>query len=292
MNKMMKYWGVAHFDAADDKAAADEASRIAAEKVAADAAAKAIADKEAADAEAARIAASKIPEAEAKLLKEVMAKKKLIEDLQEKLKGFDGVDPTEFKKLTEQKKEAEKAKKDAEKKAAEAAGDIDRVKKIMVEEHERTLAEAVAAHDVTKQALAKKDAEINDLTVGQAFNVSPFVTTELVLTPTKARAVYGAYFESKDGKVVGYDKPAGAAERTELIDGKGKPLPFEAAIRKLVESDADRDHMLKSKIAAGAGSKPGASGAKVTVEGDGEPRGLARLSAALAKSGFGNASKK
>jgi hypothetical protein len=90
--------------------------------------------------------------------------------------------------------------------------------------------------------------------------------------------VYGDHFESENGTVVAYDKPKGAEGRTKLIDGSGNPLGFEAAIKKLVDSDPERDNLVKSKVAPGAGSKT--TDGKPTTQKT-ELKGLARIQAAL-----------
>ncbi len=228
---------------------------------------------------------SKLSEQEAKLLKESMKRKEQIEKLETELKRFDGINPEEIKKLLDEKKSAEKAKKDAEKKAAEAAGDIERVKAMMAEEHKKELDTVASQLEEARKEMGRREAQINDLTIGQAFSNSNFVSDELVLTPSKTRAVYGAHFGYEDGKVVAYDKPAGSSERTKIVDARGEPLSFEAALRKLVEGDPDRDHILKSKLGAGAGAKPGSSKTKSSEE-TSELYGSARISAILSKGGM------
>lgn len=198
---------------------------------------------------------SKLSDAEAALVKEVMQKKERLKqtedqlaDAQRKLKDFDGIDPAEVRKLLQ-------AQKDAERAAAEAKGDFERVKQMMIEEHKKetgALAERAAS---LENELASARAVINDLTIGSAFNQSSFVSTDLVLTPAKARQVYGAHFEIEEGSIVAYDKPKGETNRTKLVNSKGDALGFEDAIKKLVDSDPDRDRLLRSNVKAGAQSK-------------------------------------
>lgn len=233
-----------------------------------DAAAKLIADALAADdkkkvdekAEAdAAVAKKKIDEnvtdREADLLKDVMKKKeaqKKAEDAlkvsNDRLKEFEGLDAAEIKKLL-------KDKLDAEKKSLEAAGDFDRLKAMMKEEHDKSMKKVADEKAVTETALEVAQRQINDLTVGAAFATSGFVGDEMTLTPTKARIVFGGHFELEDGTVVGYDKPKGATSRTKLVDASGEPLKFEAAIKKLVEADADSDSIIRSKLKSGTNSK-------------------------------------
>lgn len=266
----------------------DAAAKAAAEKAAAE---KAAAEKAAAE-KAAAGEGEKPSDAEAKLLKEVMKKKEQVEALEAKLKSFDGINPEEIKSLLAEKKEAEKAKKEAEKKAVEAAGDIERLKTMMAEEHKKELETVQSQLADLQKLVAQKDSAINDLTIGQSFANSKFISDELVLTPTKAKQVYGGHFGYEDGKIVAYDKPSGVAERTKIVDARGEPLGFEAALKKLIEADPDRDYVLKSKMATGANSKTSSSQSKGEDVSDGELRGAARISAILSKGGsFASARK-
>lgn len=238
----------------------DAAAKAAAEKAAADAAAaeKAAADKTAADDAAAAEEAKKksgLSDKEAELLKENMAKKEKLKEAESKLAAlqaeiakFKDIDPEKAKQLLAKEAEAEKA-------ALEAKGEFDRLKKMMADEHAKeklSLEEAVKAKDAD---LAAALAQINELTIGQAFSNSEFVKSELVMPSSKARAVYGAHFEIEAGRIVAFDKPKGSEGRTKLVDGSGEAMSFEAAMRKIIETDSDRDALLKSKIKEGAGSQ-------------------------------------
>lgn len=281
------------FDAADDAAAAAAATAAAAaaaaaataaaDKAAADAAAKVIADKAAADAAAAAlaadVAAGKITAREAELTAanaaraaELKVASDALAAAQARLAEFDGLSATEAKAAATAKKAAEVA-------ALEAAGDYKRLRTMMAEAHAAELAAEKAAHKTKDTALEAAQRTINDLTIGTSFTGSPFVTTELALPPAKARQIYGAHFGVEDGKVVGYDKPAGATARTKLVDAAGQPLPFDAAMKKLVEADPDRDSLLVSKLLPGAKSKT--VDAKIKAEGIAPGTGLNRIEAAL-----------
>lgn len=216
---------------------------------------------------------------EAELLREVMDKKdklkqsqKELDAIKQQLKNFEGINPDEIKEMLKQRADAEKA-------AAEAKGDFDRVKAMMAEEHAKELEKVRSEKDQTANSLAEALARINDLTIGDAFLRSSFIKDELILTPTKARTVYGSHFDMEDGKIVAYDKPKGAASRTMLVDSSGDPLDFESAVKKLVESDPDRDAMLRSKLKEGAGSKPAVD--KATPKKESAVQGVSRIAAAL-----------
>ena len=194
-------------------------------------------------------------DAEAKLLKEVMQKKDALQkatteltDLKTKLASFDGIDPVAVKALLAEQKKAEETQ-------LEAKGEWERLKARMAEEHGKEVVSVKEQAEALRAQLAQQAAVIDKLSVGAQFSQSTFITEELTLTPSKARVVYGDYFDvAEDGSVVGFDKPRGSASRTALINGAGVNMPFDEALRKIVEADPEKDHVLKSKVRPGAGS--------------------------------------
>ena len=230
-----------------------DAAAIAA-KAAAD---KLIADKAAAD-EAARIAAEggkKPSDEEARLLKENMKKKEALDkagkDLlaaQEALKKFEGIDPEAVRKLLGEQKTAEEA-------ALAAKGDWERLRTRMAEEHGKETTAKDATIAALQAELGKTKSAVNELSIGTKFSQSKFISEELTLTPSKARVIYGDHFDLEDGVVTGYDKPRGAANRTALVDQYGTAVAFEDALKKIVEADPEKDHLMKSKVKTGAGSE-------------------------------------
>lgn len=225
----------------------DDAAKKAAEEAAA--AAKA-AEEEAARKKAAEGKTGPSDE-EARLLKENMAKKEQLRKAQEEIaalkKSVEGLDLEEVRKLVADRKTAEE-------KALEAKGDYERLKQRMAEEHGKEVTSLKAQLEALQGEKSKLAGTINDLTVGTQFSQSQFISGELTLTPAKARVIYGDYFEVEDGKIVGYDKPRGSANRTALVDQYGSAIGFDAALRKIVEADPEKDHLLKSKVKPGAGS--------------------------------------
>ena len=232
------------------KAAAEAAASKATDEAAAAAAAEA-AKKAADDAAGGK---TKPSDEEARLLKENMKKKEALDKAnaelkktQDALKAFEGIDPEAVRKLLADQKSAEE-------KALEAKGDWDRLKGRMAEEHGKevkTLQDQIAA---LSAKLNNTEGTIKDLSIGTQFSQSKFISEELTLTPAKTRVIYGDYFDVEDGKVVGYDKPRGAANRTAIVDQYGNSVDFEGALRKIIEADPEKDHLLKSKMKQGAGS--------------------------------------
>jgi hypothetical protein len=196
----------------------------------------------------------KVSDAEAKLLKEVMKLKDAAKKANDKLQAYEGIDAEKARKLLADAQAAEVAAQEAERKRLEEAGNFDAVKKQMVEQHTAQLSEKDTALKQAQDDLAAAHGTIAELTVGAAFSNSKYLADEFASTPRKARQLYGSQFEYVDGKIVGYDKPAGEKDRAPLVDAKGEPLSFEAAIAKIVDSDPDKDTLKKSKMKPGAAS--------------------------------------
>ena len=223
-------------------------------------------------------------DAEAKLIKEVMEKKTKLKaaetqvgELQARLAQFDGIDPEAVRALLKQQKDAEIAQ-------LEAKGEWGRLKEQMVAQHTQEVGTVKEQLTASQAEVTRLQGVIAELTVGNAFASSQFIKEDLTLPTSKVRVFYGNHFEFKDGQVVAFDKPAGAAERTMLVDAKGEPLKFEDALKKIVDGDPDRDQILKSKMKAGAGSKT--TGKEPPAQKFEEPRGISRISQALDKGGL------
>lgn len=257
----------------------DDAAKAAAEAAAAKAAADAAAAAKAAEDAAAAGGGRKPSDEEARLLKENMKKKEALDKAnaelvkaRESLKAFEGIDAEAVRKLLADQRTAEE-------KALEAKGDWDRLKARMAEEHGK---EVVTLQDQIKQLseqLNNTQGTIKDLSIGTQFSQSKFIAEELTLTAAKARVIYGDFFDVEDGKVVGYDKPRGAASRTAIVDQYGNAVGFEDALKKIVDADPEKDHLLKSKMKAGAGSdskKPAGN-----TKADAPTDGISRIAAGL-----------
>ncbi len=231
-------------------------------------------------------AGSKPTDAEAKLLKEVMDKKTKLKDAQdqltklsEQLRKFDGMDADQIRAMLADVE-------DRKVKDLEAKGQWDALKKQLVDQHTKALQDRDALLKQSTESSSTLEGKIADLTVGNAFGQSKFIAENVALPASKARTLFGAHFEFDGEQVVAYDKPKGAATRAVLVDSKGDPLSFEAAIEKLIDADPDRDQLRKSKVKAGASSKtePKAAGAPAkNVELTGASRIAAALTAARKK---------
>jgi len=224
---------------------------------------------------------AKPSDAEAKLLKEVMDKKKALEtanlqlaEVTKRLKDFDGIDVTQVRQLLKDKEEQERVQ-------AEARGDYEKLKKQMADSHAAEKTTLQGAIDAATAANAGLQKQIADLTVGGAFAASSFIAEDLTLPVSKARALYGSHFEFKDGVVVAYDKPATSADRAPLVDAAGNPLSFDAAFRKIVDADPDKDQLYRSKLKPGAGSSTQKKTPQPNADRDETLTGSARIAQGL-----------
>lgn len=227
--------------------------------------------------------AKKPTDEEAKLLKEVMKQKTVMKELKEKLSAKDAfVSQIEELGGLDAIKELVTQKKTAEQKKMEEKGEWDRLKAQMAEEHNKNLKQLREQAEAVSAENQKLKDEISNLTVGNSFMSSKFIKDEMVIPPTKAKVLYGQHFEFVEGRAVAFDKPAGAGERTMLVDSQGEPLAFEDAIKRLVEADPDRDALIRSKAKPGAGSvaKPKQEAPADRLD---RPQGVDRIAYALSK---------
>lgn len=192
-------------------------------------------------------------DAEAKLLKEVMQRKaseKAVKEELEKLKAQVGdVDLEKAKELLEKSKQAEESE-------LEAKGEYERLKQRMAEAHQSTVKTLNDEIAELKQQNQNQLSTINKLTVGAKFAQSKYIADELILPSNKAQALYADHFDiDENGNIAPFDKPKGAQGRTPLVDEYGASLNFDQAMRKIIESDPEKDHLIKSNAKFGAGSE-------------------------------------
>jgi hypothetical protein len=201
-------------------------------------------------------AANKPTEAEAKLLKEVMNKKNRIKALEDELNGmksnlerFSGIDPDQVAALLKEKEDAERLK-------LESKGEWEKLKERMAAEHAKEKQQILDELKAERERMSSVNQTIERLTIGHNFDNATYIIKETVLTPRKARQIYGAHFDvDANGEVIGHDKPRGEPGRSQLIGGDGNPLSFNDALKRLVDADPDRDEILRSKRKNGAGSE-------------------------------------
>lgn len=223
---------------------------------------------------------SKINDEEAKLLKEIMGQKKRLaesdrqlQEAQDRLSLFDGIDPEKARNLIDQEQTAEQER-------LEAQGEFERVKQMMAEQHQKEIEGVKAENDRLKGEISARNDRIDALTIGDAFANSNFISEELIFSPSKSRQIWGDYVGLNDDKVVVYDKPASSASRTILVDASGEPVSFDEGLRRLVEADPEKNTILKTKMKPGSSSSSTtnpSSKAKPNDPGKGAARILASL---------------
>ncbi|END4706338.1 hypothetical protein ABL701_003086 [Escherichia coli] len=197
----------------------------------------------------------KTKKAGAELLKENMKRKEKEHTLADQLAQYGDIDPARARQLLEAEQAAENARREAEQAELERRGEFDAVKKQMIEAHQAELAQRDERYAALESENASLKSQLVEMTVGASFSNSLFLRDKVLMTPAKARVIYGSHFEvGEDGSVVGYDKPAGHKERAVLVDGEGKPLPFESAIERIVRADPEADALMRSEAKQGVGS--------------------------------------
>lgn len=192
----------------------------------------------------------------ATLLKESMKRKGNEQSLKEKLAKYGDIAPERALELVQAESAAQKAREDAERQELERRGEFDAVKKQMVEAHSKDLEGRDTRIAELEAVIAGMKGELVEKTIGTSFSDSNFLREKVLMTPAKARVIYGSHFEiGEDGRVVGFDKPAGAKDRTVMVDGQGSPLAFESAIERILRADPEADALLRSEAKQGAHSK-------------------------------------
>lgn len=222
---------------------------------------------------------------EARLLKDVMTKKRKLEEadnklkeLEGKLKEFEGIDAGKVRELLKQQQQAETDR-------LKAAGDYEKLTAQMAEAHRAELEKERAGRSEIENKLSGYQKQIIELTIGNSFSQSEFIKEETLLTPAKARVIYASHFQlNEDGVLVGYDRSASDSKAAPLVDASGEPLAFEEAMRKIIDADPDRDLLLKSKMRKGADSGTDARSSKGSGAAKDEPKltGKDKISAGLA----------
>lgn len=294
MNKFQarKYRNEADDEGASGGGSEDDAAREAAAQKEADEAAAAEAkakEEEAAKAKADDTSddSGKPSEREAELLKETMQRKKQLKEkdealaeLQKQLKAWEGLNPEEVRNLVQAQKEAERQK-------LEEKGQFEKVKEQMNEAHQAELQKLQEQIEALQNEVSGRDGMIEDLSIGNTFNSSKFIADELTLPISKARTLYGAHFErGENGKIVGYDKPKGSEGRAPYVDASGEPLAFDAALKKIVDADPDKDSLYRSKAKPGAGSSTDQKAGESSEKGNSFAPGRDRIKAAIDSGGL------
>lgn len=215
---------------------------------------------------------------EAQLLKDMMKWKdqaKTFEQQVAEVRGVLGDIPLEdVKKLLDNAKEQERLN-------LEKRGEYDRIVAQMKTENQKLLSAKDTENATLRDQLAAAQKQIEDLTIGQSFRSSEFILEKSTLPPSIAQKEFGQYFEFEEGKLVPYDKPRGAKERTPIVDANGQPKSFNQAIEELYNQHPDAKSLIKASMKPGAGSRnqPDVRGKDTSKTSD--LRGVSKIEAGL-----------
>lgn len=227
----------------------------------------------------------KVPEGPSEAEKALRAE---LATLKKQMLAFGGLTPETAAELKKAKEEADKLRADAaaaakakEEEELRKKGDFDALKARMAEEHSKEL-EGQKTHAEQLQELVNGlQARVTGMAMAASFAASRFIGEETLLSIAKAHKIYGEHFEVEEGAVVGYDAPRGTAKRTKIIDARGNPMPFDEAIKRIVEADPDRDTILRSRQKPGSGQ--GDRATRTPPAPSAEPRGVARIRLGIEK---------
>lgn len=183
-----------------------------------------------------------------RLGKDLQAQRTTAEELAEKVKAFEGLDP-------------EKARK-----ALDLASNLDQSKLIDAGKIEEIKQAAIKSVEEKYKPFAEKaealERELYSERVGGQFARSKFIAEKLILPADMAQAAFGRHFEIKDGRVQAKD-----ANGNLIYSDKdpGSPADFDEAMEKLVNGYAGRDKILKGTGHNGSGANgvDGGAGSRV-----------------------------
>lgn len=172
----------------------------------------------------------------------------------ETAKKFEGIDPEKARENEKKVKEAEANAREADRKKAEAEGNFEKLRQLQNEEYEAGLKAEREARAAAEDRARAAEERANRALVTTAFAGSTFILNDTIFNPVKAARMFGDHVEVEGDEVVVYDGPRGS-KRAKVMDSRGNALPFDQAIRKVIEADPDKDLFLRNKIKPGVGSK-------------------------------------
>jgi len=184
---------------------------------------------------------------------ESAGRRKKIEELEAKVKVYDGLDPEAAKKALETVKHLD------DKKLLDI-GEVEQIKKATGEAYEGKLSELTKTFtiqiDERDGTIKKKDRQINDLLIKGAFESSKYLKEKTTMPPDLANSHFGKYFtvEEVDGAL-----RTVASFNGERLYSKARPGQLadpEEAIEQLVDKYTYRDSILKGVGSTGTGAIP------------------------------------
>lgn len=232
---------------------------------------------------------SSVSDAEAKLLQDVMRWKEKarnaqasIDAAQAEVQRLKALEEATSGLTTEELRQLVADRKEAERQEAERRGEYERIVGQMREENQRAHAEWKTQLETVQSENLTLKQEVEKLTIGQQFATSKFIRKHSVMPATIAQKEFGLHFDYVDGKVIGYDKPRGAQNRTPLVDENGEHKAFEDAIAYLYQKHPESKSITKDLSRSGVGSATQSITDPITTSTGAESlTGLARIAKAL-----------
>lgn len=166
-----------------------------------------------------------------------------LEELRNKSKDFEGLDPKEARAALEKLKNVDLSQ-------MVEAGKLDEVKETLKTEYTGQITER-------DQTIAQLNDRINGMMLDSAFGGSEYIRDNIAVPVEMFRAAFGQYFKIEDGKITAQDR---AGNRIMSKKNIGEYADFDEAIELLVEGYSQRDAILKAPEHRGAGSSGGGGG--------------------------------
>lgn len=191
------------------------------------------------------------------------------QELQNKLKAFEGLDPAAARDALNKLKDVDLSK-------MVGADRLEEVKTTLKSEYEGKISE----YDNTVKTLQGK---LDGMILDNAFNSSQFIRENIAIPSEMFRDSFGKYFKLNDGKIEAYDR---AGNRIMSKKSIGEYADFEEAVELLVDGYSQRDAILKAPDQRGSGNTGGGSnsgGGSVIRESDFEKMNPAQQAEASAR---------
>lgn len=168
------------------------------------------------------------------------AQREAKEELEKKLKVYDGLD-------ADKAREALNKIKDIDLSKMVDAGELDKVKHEIQKEYEVKLSEKETHAKTLQQRL-------DDMYVNSVFSSSEFVQNSLAVPRDMFEATFKSNFKVEEGKVVAYDKSGNRLMSKENIGEYASP---DEALRLLVDAHPQKETIIRADVGSGTGSNGG-----------------------------------
>lgn len=174
------------------------------------------------------------------------------DELEQKLKSVDGIDPDKYRQAIDSLSKIDQKK-------LVDAGEVDRVRKEIEESFKSRYEPELNS---AREELNKIKNQYNSEKLANAFNGSAFIRDNLAIPADMARAAFGERFKVEDGKLVAVDQNGGAIYSRK---NPGSPADFEEALAQIVDGYQNKNAILKAANHKGTGGDNSGGGTKRTI---------------------------